>query len=494
VQREVDVALRHRRADAEPVARTSASTTSALRIAWDGSDIRPERLCHDDVSARIYRTGGSMNSQYWTIAIGAARADKYPLMIFLAGVAACGWLVLRSAPRLIGVLFLTTICFVPIWLGANFIIYFSPVTIVGLVALAAILPALPHRIGPADYAITFLILACLIPILSGGATKQTVTDVLFQWLLALTIGRLLPLKVPLDWLYRFMSMIFGLVSLLAILEFLAGFNPFVKLARPNPLYQTWGTLQERGGIIRAEGAFGHSIALGSSVAMVIPIALASSLRPRTKTIVVGLMLGASIVSFSRTAMIGAVLGIVLSVLFLREGLGARMRAFVVVTTAAVAAVVIPFISAVFTLAGGEATGSADFRGRLRSLIPDMTVLGVSPVVHRTATGELYVGNFKSVDNALILLGLTYGWIAVLLAVLLLGGAIVVVLARRATAPTIAIVAQIPAFATVALITQYGPFVWFMGGLALYTQAERLRADHQMPQDEPEQLPAVQMVA
>jgi hypothetical protein len=157
-------------------------------------------------------------------------------------------------------------------------------------------------------------------------------------------------------------------------------------------------------------------------------------------------------------------------------------------------VVVPFVSAVFTLAGAEATGSADFRGRLTSLIPSMTVLGVSPVVHRTAIGQLYVGDFKSVDNALILLGLTYGWVAVVLALLLLGGAIVVVLARRATAPTIAIVAQIPAFATVAMITQYGPFVWFMGGLALYTQAEGIRADRRVPQQEPEKLPAVQMVA
>ncbi len=423
-----------------------------------------------------------MHSQYWTFAIDAASADKYPMLIFLAGGAACTWLVLRSAPKLIAVLFLATICFVPIWFGANFIIYFSPITIVGLVVLAAILPALPHRIGPGDYAVAALIVAGLLPVLVGGATKQTVTDVAFQWLLPLSVGRLILIKVPLDWLYRCVAALFGVVSLLAIAEFLSGFNAFIHLARPNLLYHVWGTLQARGGIIRAEGAFGHSIALGSSVAMAIPLTLASSLRPRTKTILVGLMVGAAIVSFSRTGMIGAILGILCSVLFLRDGLTSRMRAFVVVTTAALAAIVIPYIGAVFTLAGSEATGSADFRGRLTSLIPNITVLGVSPVVHRTATGELYVGDFKSVDNALILLGLTYGWVAVALVVILLLGAIVVVVSGRATAPTISIVAQIPAFATVALITQYGPFVWFMVGLALYTQAERLRGDDALSED------------
>jgi hypothetical protein len=417
-----------------------------------------------------------MSPDYWTLAIGAGRADRYTMLIFLMGFAVCAVLVMRSAPKVIAASFLATICFVPIWFGANFIIYFSPVTLVGLLALVAILPALPHRIGPADYAVAFLILACLLPIVIGGATKQTITDVAFQWLLPLSVGRLILLKVSQDWLFRCMSVIFGLVGLLAIAEFLSGFNPFVLLSRPTGLYHVWGGLQARGGILRAEGAFGHSIALGSSVAMAIPIALASSLRPRTKALLVGLMLGGSIVSFSRTGMIGAVLGIVCSVLFLRSGLNSRMRAFVVVLTGAVAVLVIPYISAVFALAGSEATGSADFRGRLTSLIPDMTVLGVSPAVHRTATGELYIGNFRSVDNALILLGLTYGWVAVALAVLVLLGGIWAVLSGRATAPTISIVAQIPAFATVALITQYGPFVWFVAGLALYTQAERSRGD------------------
>ena len=55
------------------------------------------------------------------------------------------------------------------------------------------------------------------------------------------------------------------------------------------------------------------------------------------------------------------------------------------------------------------------------------------------------------------------------------GALVLVLARQATAPTIAVVAQIPAFVTVALITQYAVMVWFMIGLALSAQAARAEA-------------------
>ena len=48
-------------------------------------------------------------------------------------------------------------------------------------------------------------------------------------------------------------------------------------------------------------------------------------------------------------------------------------------------------------------------------------------------------------------------------------AILLVLTGRGSAATIAVVAQIPAFATVALITQYSIFVWFIIGLAVTSQ-------------------------
>ena len=44
-----------------------------------------------------------------------------------------------------------------------------------------------------------------------------------------------------------------------------------------------------------------------------------------------------------------------------------------------------------------------------------------------------------------------------------------VLRGKATAATIAVVAQIPAFATVALITQYAIFAWFVIGVAATSQ-------------------------
>jgi len=414
-----------------------------------------------------------VNHDVMTLAVSAGSADKYTLLLLVAGVGAAGGLLLRRDARLIACLWLASVCFIPIWIGVTYSVYVPAVTLFAFVSLVALVPVFPRHVGPADYGAAFLLVACFLPVLTGGATRATVLDLLLQAPFAFALGRLLPLKVSLDWLYRCMSYFFGVVSLLALIEFLTHSDPFLRLSQPNALFHTWGTLQARGGIVRAEGAFGHSIALGSSVAMIIPLTLTSSLRSRTKAALVGLMLGCTVVSFSRTAMLAGLLGVVLSVVFLRKGLSVRVRVTVIAVCGAVAIALVPLVSSVFATAGSEATGSAAYRGRLTSLIPDMAVLGTSPAAHRTPAGDLYMGNFRSIDSALILFGLTYGWLPLLLAAMLLAGAIVVVLARHGSAPTIAIVAQLPALATVALITQYGVFVWFIAGLALYAQAETI---------------------
>lgn len=64
--------------------------------------------------------------------------------------------------------------------------------------------------------------------------------------------------------------------------------------------------------------------------------------------------------------------------------------------------------------------------------------------------------------------------AIALALLLVG--IYLVFTRQAAPATIAVVAQIPNLLTVALITQYQIFFWFMVGLAVYSQAARLMSD------------------
>jgi hypothetical protein len=395
-----------------------------------------------------------------------------PTLLLGVGAAALAAIVLRGSPRLFAMAWIATICFVPWWVGLSSVVFLPAALLMSTAGVILLLPTVPARISFADVVGICFFVSCLLPLFVGGATTAAAFGLAFQWLPALLLGRLLPTKVDIRWLYGCIAMAFAVVSVLAILEFALSWNPFVHIpGASDSSFSTWAGLQRRGGIVRAEGAFGHSIALGSSVAMAIPLALASRFRSSLKAVLVVLMLACSVVTFSRIGMIGAVTGVALSVLFLREGLSRRARAAVAGTLVVLAFVVIPYVASVFESAGSEATNSAAYRGRLVSLIPDMAVVGFSPAAHRTPGGDLYMGNFRSIDSALILLGLTYGWLALLVVVVLLLSAIVAMVARSATAPTIAIVAQIPALATVALITQFSVFIWFVAGLALFAQAE-----------------------
>jgi hypothetical protein len=142
-----------------------------------------------------------------------------------------------------------------------------------------------------------------------------------------------------------------------------------------------------------------------------------------------------------------------------------------ITFGILAASLIPFLLTTLRTAGDEATNSASYRGWLLDLIPGITVLGFSPLATRGTDGQLYFGNFRSIDSQLLYTGLLYGWFALIFGLIGLLAVVIVVLARRGSAATIALAGQIPALATVALITQYGDFFWFVVGVAIFSQAQ-----------------------
>ena len=133
------------------------------------------------------------------------------------------------------------------------------------------------------------------------------------------------------------------------------------------------------------------------------------------------------------------------------------------------AAALPLLEQVFTTAGSEATNSAAYRGGLLTTVDSMNWFGVASSYQRTPAGDVYFDGFKSIDSALIFAGLNLGLAAMVVGVLALAGGILVVLTRRATPATIAVVAQIPALTSVALITQYASFFWFTVGMAATSQ-------------------------
>lgn len=399
-------------------------------------------------------------------------ADRVSLMLPALGVLLIMLLAARTHPRAAAALWFVVICFVPCWVEVTVKYSFPAAVLVSMVLVVALFPTVPKDFGISDWMMIAFFLSSVAPYLFGLGDRSSSMVLLTYWGPAYLIGRTVATHTGVEWLYRCAAVLFTIVAIGALIEFIFSWNPFVGIHLNNGLYQTWGKLQERGGVLRAEGAFGHSIALGASVALVIPLVIASRFSLRTRALMVLAMLACEVVTFSRAGMLSAALAVALMALFGREGLSPKLRGLVVVVLVAVAAAASPLLTGTYARAGAEASNSADYRLSLTSLIPRIALLGKSPDMYVSANGTHYVGQFKSIDSALILLGLTYGLLPLIILCSVFLGGVYLIVSRQATAPTVAVVAQLPAFLSVAMITQYQVLVWFMVGLAVYTQVLR----------------------
>lgn len=394
------------------------------------------------------------------------------LMIQVLGVVAAVVLliVLRRAPRLSVALWLTVLCLVPIWIGVgvgfNGNLFLPAVSAVGVVVIAALLPVPAFRLVPADAFLLILLIIGVMGLFGGNSSIAfaTLVTMVSYFAVGYAVGRLAALRVSAGWLSGLIAIAFTVVGGFAVVEYISHVNPFVLIHASNGLYSAWGSIQVRGGVPRAEAAFGHSIALGCSLALAIPFAIAAPFKLWLKVAMVSVMLAGCVVSFSRTAMLCAAIALVLSVFFSRD-ISAKARAITLSVLVAASVAAAPLVLSVFDDAGTEATGSANYRGDLLSLLGSMNPIGVADSAQKDAGGTLHFAHFVSIDSQLLLTGLTNGVLAMLLACVALAGALWTVLRGRAVPGTIAIVAQIPALATVALITQYSVLLFAVAGIA-----------------------------
>jgi hypothetical protein len=407
--------------------------------------------------------------------------DKITILALGLVIAFAAYFVLRRSAKLAVGIAVVILCFVPVWIGVNLgfngNLYLPLGAVVAVVAAIALLPVTDYRLSGVDLVVMFLGALVVFSLFAGNLTVALafVLTAVTYFLSGFLLGRVAPGRVGLEWIYGLVAVVFTVVAVLAIIEYVTGWNPFVGLAARNPLYALWGVIQERGGILRAEGAFGHSIALGSSLALAIPLTIGSRFPGAVRFAMVVLMLTATVLTFSRVSIIGAGLSVILCVLFLPGFAGLRTR--IALTAAAVITTValLPVVLTVFDDAGDEASGSAAYRVDLISLVARMNIVGTSTAVRRAPTGELYFDNFQSIDSQLILTGITAGFLAVTVVVLALVYAVFTVLTGKARVTTIALVAQIPALASVALITQYSTMLWLVVGLTAADFAARTTA-------------------
>jgi hypothetical protein len=405
-----------------------------------------------------------------------ARADEWALTLLALSASALAWVIMQRQPRLAVGGWVAVTALVPVWWGVSFHFYLMPGPLLAMLVLAALVPLSVGVVGPGDFLVSLVFGLGLLSIAGGQPSQAAIFALLTEALLGFILGRVAVSAVGAEWLYGLIAIVFAVVAGAAIAEFLFSWNPFVHLARSNSQFDAWGQIQVRGGQARAEASFGHSIALGCSLALAVPLTLASRFRVGLKVGLVGVLLVATALTLSRVGIICAVTGLLLSLLFMRTDLVPRARTLIAVVAVSVAVVLLPFVTRTFTAAGSEATGSAQYRGNLLSLIPGMAPSGVSHLATRFADGTVRFGQFKSIDSELILFGLTFGWIPLLALLASLAVACACVVLRRATPATICVVAQIPALTSVALITQYRMLFWFVVGVAAATQAARSRVD------------------
>lgn len=398
--------------------------------------------------------------------MNAETVDAFALLAPALGVAVVAAALIRSRPRLALAAFLVAVGFVPYWLGASAFFYFAPATAVAVLALVSLAGLTSLRLGLVDLVLVFAYGLAISLWSVGLASRGDVADFVLEGGSAYFLARVLVTMLGPDLVYVYVARMAVAVSVLALLEALLHRNVFTEfLARGNSFYRTWGTLQERGGAVRVEGAFGHSIALGVSLALCVPLVLACHASVRFKVVGLAAIVAAATLTLSRLGLVCSVLAAVLSLLVLSDRVQARARTLVTVGLVGGAAVVLPFFTSVFSEAGTEASGSADYRGDLLELLPAMRLIGVSDELVRTADGRTYFGAYRSIDSAFILLGLRFGAMMLLLLLALLVAAVVAALVRPANPAAIAIVAVIPALTSVAFITQYNALFWFVAGVA-----------------------------
>jgi hypothetical protein len=374
-------------------------------------------------------------------------------------------LIMRTAPRVTFVVWVTVLYFVPVWVGVSAGYFFTAITAVTLLCLATgSLRGL--RWTAIDSIVLLFAVLISASLLLGGVELGHFLTAVISWIVPYAWGRIALARLGIEFITSAIAAATVAAAVLGLFEFVSGINIFTFIHFSNSAYELWAPLQGRGGFLRAEGAFGHSIAFGAALSIGSVFTLAARWHLALRIVALAIIGGAIVTTFSRIGMVGFVLGLILSIALLSRVLAPQVRALIAVLSIAGAFVAVPFVADVLVTAGTEAEGSALYRVDLLALLSHMSPIGISPDYNVLPNGEVYVGTFQSIDSELLLLGVQFGYIPLALVVIALIAAIVLLFTTRANVALVAFVAQIPTLATVALITQLPYLLWFVAGLGV----------------------------
>lgn len=379
---------------------------------------------------------------------------------------------LRSRSRSALVMWLVSAGAVPYWFGLNAVVFIPWLSIASLVLLLALWR--PRRDGASapDRLVLALAGAVCLGIPLAGVAPGDALVILGSWIVPYFAGRLAARRLAAEDVVMALAWFGILVGAISIVEYAADFHPFVGLGLGNQAASTWHWIQYRGGVPRSEWVFGHSIALGNVIAICIPF-IYSAPRMRASIRVFGILLaiGGVALTFSRSAIVAAVVGLVIAIVVPQARVvGPRLALALLVPIGAV--VLGPMVVTPLLSAAGELAESTAIRLQMLSLLPTIKVFGASGTYVQLADGQTghlgagYEGGAaRTVDNSAVLLGLNAGWIPVVLFCIIVAWAALKAFGEDRSPAAVAVASQVGTIMTVAMITQYGSLFWFTVGLA-----------------------------
>lgn len=397
-----------------------------------------------------------------------AAAHRPSLTVAVIAAIALGIVAYRSPKRAL-IVVLLTLLFIPPWFGIDKLGFIPVATGINLLALLCNWGSVRLYPRRADLPLLIFITISAIGVGLLGSPQGLWIQSLTMWVSSYMVGKSLIRTVGVDYFTGLFGKLMSAIGLLAFLEFAFDIHPFENLAWDTSLYSIWGPIQERGGFFRSEWAFGHSIALGACLALAIPFVIQARSRTFTKIVQLICILAGTVVTFSRGAILAAILTFALTILF-GAHINARTRVSAFIFGALGIAAVVGPLGTVFDDASGEADASSDYRFRILDvLLP--TIRAVGPSSRMSTDGTLNFG-YTSIDNAYLLVALSFGALAAVGLFVPLIVFVARMLRRRATSFELAIIGQIPVLFTVAMITQYQMILWLVAGGAAYTVAIR----------------------
>jgi hypothetical protein len=343
----------------------------------------------------------------------------------------------RAAPRLV-VAAWAAVCFlVPIWVGVQAGVYWSAVTAATIIALAA-WSTDGLTFSYVDVLVVGFVVLVVAAYLVGGSTWGHVLIVLFGWLVPYAWGRVRARAGR-----RVVAVRDAIAASRSSLPCSASSSspPASTPSSASPCrtaHGARGTTCSQGRVRPRRGAFGHSIAFASALAMSSVFVLVAEVAgmgaarraPCRSSPRVGDELQPHRADHARDLARARLL-------LLGRWVGRTMRLAVVVLLVAATAVIAPLIGDVFTAAGEEAGGSAEYRSDPREPHRRHARPRHHLGLDRAAHGETYYGTFQSIDSELVLTGLRFGSLPLLVVIAAIVACVLSLLRGRATPASVA---------------------------------------------------------